>query len=815
MNSRILMIIAFLLGGLSLELSAQDTQTLRGKVEYPDETSAVGIKVKVENTGDSTITNQAGFYEFKSLPISENLLVIVYGKGGGPESNTISLNSRRVGVLNFKIDFSSGNANEVIVDGTGGVESGSRPNVRKIKSLTTPNSEVLPPGTYMLQLEKAEQSIAAADDLSRMVMRFPGVKSWADNLADLIIRGNSPMGLMWRLEGIDIPNPNHFARKGNTGGGITMFSAQVLGNTSFQRGAMAPEYGNSFAGAFDVNFRDGNPLNHEFRARIGAIGLDFAAEGPIRKGDTVSSYLVNYRYSFLGILNAAGFNINAPFTSNNFQDLSFSINLPSKDLLSTWKVFGVGGISREFWDVDPDSIFVNGNGREERNFDTYTGVLGISYRKILPGSALFKATFAAMGNQVIDRDEQIDITGLPMNFNPSTLNTLNREVVENEVYSTGRYSTHLYYKKYFGSGQYKTTFQAGLQASHITFDFIHDDIIPFGDSLTTLVQGQGSSQLIQPYVQVVKPFYKNKGGRPFQTWKLVGGVHSMVLTLNGKVTVDPRIAATYNYSRTGSFALSYGIHSRIVPLGSYFTKDEGEFVNRDLDMIRSHHLIGSFKQITNLGVLLVEGYYQYLFNVPVSVESSAYWLLNDRDGYATEALQSTGTGLNAGVDVSLMRPLFDGVFWTITGSVYRSTATTSDGITRPSSFIGPEEYGFYTANTIGGEFPLNKRRTVFMQLGANLIVGTGTRFIAADEDASLRAGQLVLDPSGIYSQRTGNYHRLDTRVAVRFGSWLISIDLQNATNNEEEIRGNWMRFGAVGLRPQTGFTPLFSIRTDF
>lgn len=796
----------FILGSLCLipQLSAQDTQTLRGRVVSASGDPVTEAEIKVSGTSASTYTDEVGRFELAGLPTVRQLTILCIVDSDTLGTNQVVLNKARVEEIEFKVPYYQ-------------IEGASIMDVplSKMVSRIVPSDPIHPPGVVQIDIKGAEQSIAAADDLSRMVMRLPGVKSWADNLADIVIRANSPAGLMWRVEGIDIPNPNHFARKGNTGGGITMFSAQVLGDATFSRGAMAPEYGNSFAGAFDLNFRKGNTYEREYRARIGAIGLDFAAEGPIKRGQ--SSYLVNYRYSFLGILSAFGFNLNAPFTSNNFQDLSFNLYLPTKDLSSTWTVFGVGGLSREFWDVDPGDIFVNKNATEERIFDTETGVIGTTYSRPLNSSSLFKAAVAVMGNRVTDRDEQIDISTLTI---ADTFDTqfvgLPRDVVENEVYSTGRISTHLYYQKYWGNTNLKTTLKAGLQASHMTFSFLHDDVLPFQDNLTTLVSGEGSSQLLQPYVQVVKPFFKQEGNRVRQTWKIVGGVHTMFLTLNNKATVDPRLAVTYNYSQSGVIGLSYGLHSMIVPLGSYFTQDaQGEFVNKDLDMIRSHHVVASIRQeIPNVGVLLVEGYYQSMFNVPVSVTASPYWLLNDRDGYARQALVSDGTGINRGIDISFSRPLVGGIFWTIAGSFYQSTTVGSDGIERQSSYIGREPFGIYTANTIGGEFPLNKKKTVFLQLGTNIIAGTGTRFIALDSLASLEAEQLVLDSDGIYSESTGNYFRIDTRTALRFGRWLIAIDLQNATN-QEHIRGTWMRFGVPSLRPQSGLTPLFSVRADF
>src|SRR6185503_5048402 len=101
-------------------------------------------------------------------------------------------------------------------------------------------------------VEETQKYAAAVNDPLRMVTGFAGVAAVDDGGNDIVIRGNSPAGLLWRMEGVDIPNPNHFSEAGSSGGGISILSAQLLSNSDFVTGAFAPEYGNALSGVFDL-----------------------------------------------------------------------------------------------------------------------------------------------------------------------------------------------------------------------------------------------------------------------------------------------------------------------------------------------------------------------------------------------------------------------------------------------------------------------------------------------------------------------------------------------------------------------------------
>ncbi|MEM7660569.1 MAG: TonB-dependent receptor, partial [Bacteroidota bacterium] len=459
-------------------------------------------------------------------------------------------------------------------------------------------------------------------DPSRLVMVFPGVQASQDNNSDIIIRSNSPTGLLWRLEGIDIPNPNHFARKGSSGGGISVFSAQLLGNSDFSTGAFSANYGNALAGVFDMQCRPGNSRERSFRFKFGLLGTDLAAEGPIKRqsnsGDGgYSSYLVNYRYSTLGILNDLGFRLVGPRIDNNFQDLSFNLSFKSKDLNSTFTVFGIGGISEELWDPVKDSLTWSRPYRESRVYTSNMGAVGATFTHLIDEKSFLKAAVAVMGDRVTDNDDTLDIRSVMLSPAPDRLEeptdwtALATARYETEEYQNFRISSHVFYQRQLGD---QTVLKTGVIGTHMQFNFSHERRIRDSGAFERIVAGEGASQLLQAYAQIK--------AKPTTRLTLSGGIHSLFLALNNTYSVEPRLAMQYQLDETSALTLSYGLHGQVIPLGSYFTEvldSNGNLTqpNLDLQPAKAHHLVMGWKKGFEDNLFItVEGYYQRLFDMP-------------------------------------------------------------------------------------------------------------------------------------------------------------------------------------------------------
>ncbi len=198
-------------------------------------------------------------------------------------------------------------------------------------------------GAKQLNIEEGMRFAGSRNDPARMAQNFAGVSGANDGRNDIIIRGNSPSGVLWRAEGVDIPNPNHFSTFGATGGPVTILNTNTLRTSSFLTGAFPADYGNALAGAFDLRLRNGNKDKYEMLAQVGFNGFEAAAEGPLGKRGG-ASFLVDYRYSLIAAVHALGLSVGTGASVPNYQDLTVKINVPTKKA-GTFGLFAMGGLS--------------------------------------------------------------------------------------------------------------------------------------------------------------------------------------------------------------------------------------------------------------------------------------------------------------------------------------------------------------------------------------------------------------------------------------------------------------------------------------
>lgn len=639
--------------------------------------------------------------------------------------------------------------------------------------------------------EETQRSAASANDPSRMALSFPGVQATRDTRSDIVIRGNNPVGMQWRLEGIDIPNPNHFARKGSSGGGITIFSLSMLDNSDFLTGAMPAEYGDVLSGVFDMHFRKGNNQRSEHTLKAGMIGLDYATEGPIAKGR--SSYLVNYRYSTLGLLNSLGLNLVGERENNTFQDLSFNLSFANRKGTAQWNVWGIGGYSKETMEEVEDTLeWQQYDDYAVYDFRTRMGAIGIGNTTILNDRSFIRSSLVLTGQRVTFVDDTLNRRKRPF--------TVNDERYDNSRLS---FTTSFNYK--FGAA---ASMKTGLFASLIGYGLRQDAFDYSTKVFDNTIDGSGSTVLLQPYWQM--------SIKPGKHLTLNPGLHALHLTLNGRTTLDPRLSVQYRFNPQRALSLAYGLHAKIVPLGSYFFRPPS-YPNRHLDMMRAHHLIAAYDELLGKGWRLhAEAYYQRLFNVPVAdAENRTFWLLNELEGYAREALVSKGKGTNKGVDLSVEKFFEKGLFMLASFSVFNSTYEPLNGTTYSTRFNSRTSGSWSGAK----EWKLKSNRV--FQLGWKMVYNGGLPLTPlAGVPSSSR--EPVLDESRPYSDRVPAYFRIDSRFALRKDranrSWQLALDVQNLLglkNTDGLSRRYDPSVNQWVFKEQSGLVPVLSYQLDF
>jgi hypothetical protein len=758
------------------------TQIIRGTVIDKDTRELlIGATVSIKDANPSmgTVTDIDGKFALTAVPTGRVQVQCAYIGYGTWLSDPFILNSAREQTLAIELTQASVSGNEVVISAK--------------KFGNEPLNEVSILSARSFSVDETQRYAASANDPGRMAQGFPGVQPSRDNRSDIVVRGNSGIGLLWRLEGIDIPNPNHFARRGSSGGGITVFSVSMLGNSDFSTGAFAAEYGNAYSGVFDIRLRKGNSEKRQYTFRAGILGLDFSTEGPFKKGGR-ATYLLNYRYSTLGILNKMGIYLVGERVNNTFQDLSFNVYVPSKNGKSMLTFWGIGGVSSEIEVAKKDtttwkqySDYVGGD------FITNMGAVGATYLTPAGRDAYIKTHLAVMGQDILFTDDTFNTRNI------SLKNTVNRE-----KYKEGRIVLSSFYNKKISS---RINLRTGIFLNQILYDL---DRKTQGEA--TPIAAKGSTQLIQPYAQLRL--------RPTERLTVNLGVHAMYLTLNQQHSVEPRVGVKYQLDEKQSLSAGWGVHSRMLPIGNYFTQIGGVEVNRDANFIRAQHYVVGYDLLPGRNLRFhIEGYYQRFKGVPVAAQAGSSWsILNTMDGFAKYRLINVGGGNNRGIDITIEQSFRKGAFFLIGTSLSRSRYTDAQGRAFSTAF----DSGISATFMGGKEWRVSK--TGVLQLGTKLIYNGGQRLtpLLANQTVSRYSRDPLLDDSRAFTDKIDAYFRPDLRVSyrknARKAAWQVALDIQNVANRQnmdalsrryDPDTNNWV------YRSQSGLTPILSFQLDF
>lgn len=778
---RLYIVTAFLFS--SFNGSAQFTQTIRGKVvDQLLQQPIAGATIQIASINRSVVSAEDGSFRIAAVPIGNYHISVTHLSYKPFFAENIIVNSGKEVVLNLGMETDTRLQQSVEVVGRS----------RKYRPL----NDMSLVSARAFTVEETQRYAAAVNDPLRMATSFAGVMSADDGNNDIVIRGNSPAGLIWKMEGIEIPNPNHFSSAGSSGGGISILSSQLLSNSDFVTGAFAAEYGNALSGVFDLHLRKGNNEKREYALQAGLLGLNVAAEGPIMpfyKG----SYLVNYRYSTLQMLKKLGLDVGGGGTTN-FQDLSFNIYLPTVRK-GEFTVFGFTGISDQKDDIDRDSTKWDSEGdRYGGTFKSNTTAVGITHSIALGDNSQLRsaASYSSSLNAYFEDYLQKD---------GSILNSFNNNYRTEKVIASSTLNHRL---------SNRSTIRTGVIGSFINYNYYLKSWDNPGEPVEERMKSGGNTKTIQAFAQWQLT--------PVEKLKVEGGLHYLHLFLNNTSSVEPRASVRYELNKSNSVSVGYGLHSQIQPLGVYFAKTfsaEGAAIspNADLKFTRAHHLVLSYQHVFNKMLRFkAEAYYQQLFNVPVSIyDSLSFSTLNIRGDYVSEALVNAGKGKNIGIDLTLEKNLGNNYYFILNNSIYSSRYTARDGVWRDTRFNGSRLTNF----TGGKEWTLKQGKKV---IGVNIkaIHAGGFRTTPIDVEQSKEKKYTVYREKEAFSIQNPDYFRLDLRVSMKWNrrnlTSTLSLDVQNVTNRLNLYNQFYDPFTtSVRNSYQTGLIPIINYKVEF
>lgn len=730
-------------------------QTIRGTVIDEDtQLPLAGATIAIPALQKGAYSDEEGNFRIDRIPVGRHDVTIQYM---GYESRTIPnlvLTSSKEVVLQIGLIESVIQMNAVVIE------------AKDEKNVAV--NELSLVSTRTFSVEETKRFAGGLDDPSRMAASFAGVQTGTfDDGNEIIIRGNSPKGLLWRLEGIEIPSPNHFTDEGASSGAVSIISSQMLANSDFSTGAFTAEYGNALSGVFDIHLRKGNNEKREYAFQAGLLGVDFSAEGPFKEGKT-GSYLFNYRYSTVAMLKELGLDIVGGAVPV-FQDLSFKLNIPTQKY-GTFSLFGIGGLSG----IEEEGYRTLADGTEEvrwkDEFRSNMGVVGLNHRLILNDKNWLKSSLSLAGQQVLyefnPRDEDGNF------FLEEDQNTVNYSAKAQIELTSKLNNRHL--------------IKSGIIYTQNFYDLTYKEYFTDRQEWVTDLDEQGDAGVWQGF--------SNWRYRINDKLTLNTGLHAMYFQLNNNYSIEPRLGLKWQLSPKQYISAGFGIHSRREGLAFYLarnTDNEGQFTqpNKNLDYTKArHYVLGYDHMLTDNLHFRLEAYYQDLYDVPVLKDPNSFGsAINFEGSYTNVPLENNGTANNYGLELTFEKFFSNNWYFLLTSSVYESKYKGADGIERNTRFNSNYVNNFL----IGKEFPLGKNRNNRFVISTRAIWSGGRRYTPVDLEASRAAGYTMRQWDRYLAEKTPDYIRLDAQVSYVMNkskvTHIIRLDAQNALNRSNIV----------------------------
>lgn len=805
--------VLFLLFFYSNSFSQSFSQTIRGVITDQDSKYPIaGATVVI--TGSSplkaTITDKEGNFRFDHIQVGRVTLQISnvgYEKIILPN---IVVNSGKEVVLNVTMQEAVAQLKDVVL-------TFDKNKAQALNDMAIVSGRSISP-------EQTNRYAGGFNDPSRILSNFAGVTSSQDGSNDIIVRGNSPKYIQWRLEGIQITNPNHFSDQSAVSGSISALNNNLLATSDFYTGAFSAEYGDVLSGVYDVKLREGNNERFESTFGFGVIGTELTVEGPFKKGYK-GSYLLNYRYSTVSLISNLGLfdDLNGTL---NFQDAAFKVVLPTRSM-GLFSFFGLGGFSNFlFKDVSPalwqtpGKRFIQNKTGEDYKKGSGLLNLGMNHRLTLNKNSHINTALAFSSEGI--KDEVFENFLLRASNNSGGLN---RDSVVNDVLNfdgkliKSTYRGEITYNNKINS---KYKLQLGTKYALHNYDFTQSMFQDSSSTRFTMINVNENVSTVRNFVSI-----KYRLNRNITT---VFGVQNMNVLLNKKSTIEPRAAINWQLTNNSSISGGYGKHSTMESIHHYFTKvklPNGNTIepNRDLDLLKAHHFTLGYEKRLNKNMLLkMETYYQRLYNLPVAnSDTSIFATINEGLDFQYLDLVNKGSGENYGIEFTLERFFNKNYYYLINASVYNSTYKALDGIERNTRFNGN-----YLINVLFGKdfTKLGKKQNKTLSFNSRVFFGGGKKIIPLLRGAD---GNLAVDPatnrfydySKAYQRDIEDIYQITVSFSYKINrpkaTHEIFLNVDNITNN----RGRLTEFydpgksGSIDYMRQTAAFPNLMYRVYF
>ena len=759
---KFLIVIIF---SLSINIIAQDKGIINGIITDRETKKPVADAiVEILGFGRKTASSEEGKFSFENLPYGTyQLKVTSLGYEAVNKTDIVVLSSRPAEV---SIEIQPMSYSTDVID----VES------RYFQKLNGESTS-----TFNLDYEEVRRAPGAVEDIMRMVQILPGVAPGNDQRNDLIVRGGSPAENLTVIDGIEIPNVNHYPTTGSSSGPIGMINVKFINNVDFSTGGFSSRYGDKLSSVLNLSFREGYRKKLLSDINLSTAGFGGLFEGPLftEKG----SFMFSIRKSYLNLIKSAirlaavpdywDFNFKSVYDFNNNTKLTF-VTIAGLDKISFY------GDNEQ---LSNDNPYGKAQGHQEQFTSGFN--LKNLFKKGYVQTVLANSTaFTFYDNY------NINTNALKFRFDSHESDfNLKSEL----FYQLSKKSTLM-----FGAGGNYILFKNDLFYNADTSQFGY--VIPEVNQYAKTHYGKGFAYA----VYTLRLFKDRLHINPSARWDYFSGIEN-------KNAVSPRISVSFELTPVTTLNASTGIYYQS-PDYLWITADD---YNKNLKFIRAYHYIAGIEHLFSSDLRVsVEAYYKKYDNYPVSLDVPTYVLISGGADNGPNVLfgkaESKGYGYSEGIDVSIQKKLTgSGIYGMINYSLAKSRVTALAGGKKPGSF----------------DYRHNLTIIAGYQLANNWLVGfkfrytTGRPYTPYDEEASIYAGRGVSDFNNFNGSRYKDYNRLDIRVDKKWNLKSLSIvtyiEFQNIFNTQNVYQYFWNEYKNVqGTIYQWAFLPVggFSIQ---
>ncbi len=751
MKKHFLLLIVLISISVSV-FSQQSGSSIKGRVYDAKNNEPVSFAtIAIQNTTTGTNSNidgnfvltdvKPGFYQLKVSAVGYKTYV----------SETFRITRAAGATLNIPMEEDDIRLEEVVV----------RPSF-------FPKREESPTSLRTIGIDEIEKNPGGNRDITKVIQSFPGVSSAASFRNDVIVRGGGPSENKFYLDGIEIPNLNHFATQGASGGPAGIINVDFIREVDFYSGAFPSAYGNAMSSVLSFSQKNANTEKPKFRATVGASDLAFSSEGPLSEKTT---YLASVRRSYLQLLFSA---LKLPFLPT-YNDFQFKVKTKINDKTEL-SLIGLGALDHSVLNLKANETdaqrYILSYLPENKQWNYTLGLVLKHYN--VSGYDTYVLSHNTLNNSQIKYKDNIE--------NPGNL-ILNYDSRESE--------TKFRYEHYYLSKtKFKFTYGADLQYAQYYNQTLQQvylsnrvQSINYLSNLDVVKYGFFSQVTKTIFDQNLQLSIGIRGD---------GASYSSLMS-NPLQNLSPRFSASYKIGARTSFNLNSGRYRQLpayTTLGFY--NNTGVLINKanGIRMIGVNHLVAGFDFRPNTTTQLsVEGFYKGYDHYPFSVRDSVSLASKgaDFEVFGNEEVTSTSNGRAYGIEFLARYKDLLGFKGVLTYTYVRSEFTDIKGSYIPSSWDNRNLL------TITATRSFNKN----WDFGFKWRFIGGSPFTPWDKDkSSVKAawdaqGKGYLDYGQFNKNRLGNFHQLDIRIdkAYYYKKWSLMLyaDIQNAYNFKADL----------------------------